>query len=140
MIHRFGGFLLIDLGIAAIVVAALVELDDSAALALRILGGVLILGGLIESVLAWYLYPRSRGDEELVEFGRPALATVVEVDDRGVTATGEQIGRVRLRVMPANERPFTARRDVTLPDLPAVGEQVKVSFDPHRRRRLIVLG
>ena len=110
MIHRLAGFLLIDLGIAAIVVAGVVELDDSVALGLWILGGVLILAGLIELAFAWYLYPRSRGDEELAEFGRPALATVVRVDPRGVTATGEQMGRLRLRVTPANERPFTARR------------------------------
>ncbi len=106
---------------------------------LVILGGVLILSGLAQLLSAWFLYPRSRDDAELEQFGRPATATVIGVGHRGVSATGEQTARLRLRVGPANERPFTAWREVTLPDMPEVGSQVKVKFDPHRRRRLIVV-
>jgi hypothetical protein len=140
MFHRLAGFLLIDLGVAAVVVSAIVELGDSAALTLRILAGVLILSGIGELAGAWYLYPRSRSDQGLEDLGRPATATVLDVQDRGVTATGEQVARLRLRVTPTNERPFTARSEVVLEDLRAEGERVRVKFDPHRRRRLIVIG
>ncbi len=75
--------------------------------------------GIGELACAWYLYPRSRSDQELEDLGRPATATVLDVRDRGVTATGEQVARLRLRVTPANERPFTARSEVVLEDLPA---------------------
>lgn len=140
MTRKLAGFLLIDLGIAAIVVSVIVELSGSAALTLQVLGAASIVGGVVAVAITWYLYPRSSSDEELVKFGRPADATVIGVSDQGVTATGEQVARLRLQVMPANERPFTARREVTLPDVPAIGEQVRVKFNPHRRRRLIVLG
>ena len=140
MPHRLLGFLLIDLGIAAIVVSLVIELADPVAFTLVVLGGVLMLSGLAQLLGAWLLYPTSRGDAELEQFGRPATATVIGVSHGGVSATGEQTARLRLRVSPANERPFTARREVTLPDMPEVGAQVRVKFDPHRRRRLIVVG
>ncbi len=139
MRHRLLGSLLIDLGIAAIVTSLVIELADSVAFTLAILGGVLILGGLAQLLGAWFLYPRSRDYAEPEQFGRRATATVIGVGHRGVGATGEQTARLRLRVSPANERPFTAWREVTLPDMPEVGAQVKVKFDPHRRRRLSVV-
>ena len=140
MIHRLAGFVLVDLGIAAIAAAVLLKLSDEAATGLQILGGALILSGIFEFVLGWFLYPGARKDADLVKYGRSATASVTGVSDQGVTAVGEQIARLSLYVEPANERPFKARRDVTLPDMPAIGEQVRVKFDPHRRRRLIVLG
>ena len=140
MIRRLAGFVLVDLGIAAIAAAALLELSDEAATGLQILGGVLILSGILEFVLGWFLYPRTRKDAELVKYGRSATASITGVSDRGVNAVGEQVARLSLHVEPVNERSFKARREVTLPDMPAIGEQVRVKFDPHRRRRLIVLG
>ena len=140
MIHRFAGFVLVDLGIAAIAIAVLLDLSDEAATGLLILAGALVLAGVFELVVGWFLYPRTRKDAELVKYGRSATATVTGVSDRGVNAVGEQVARLSLYVEPVNERPFKTRREVTLPDMPAIGEQIRVKFDPHRRRRLIVLG
>lgn len=140
MIHRFAGFVLIDLGIVAVLATALVELSDEATLGLLVLGGALILSGIFELVLGWFLYPRAPKDAQLVKYGRSAMTSVVGVSDRGINAVGEQVARLSLYVEPLNERPFKARREVTLPDMPAIGERARVKFDPHRQRRLIVPG
>lgn len=140
MVYRLAGFALIDLAIGAALVAALVELDSAITSTLWVLAVILAVAGVIELGLAWYLFPRARSDEELERYGRPAEATVLDVKDRGVSSTGEQHAELRLLVEPANERPFTAQRRVTLPAVPEIGEQVRVKFDPNRRRRVIVLG
>ena len=83
-------------------------------------------------------------DDQLERFGRPAPATVLEVEAPELSAGGEGGARLTLEVTPRNESSFRTRvtqpaSRPTPPPPPLPGEVVSVKFDPNKRKRLIVV-
>lgn len=78
---------------------------------------------------------------ELLEYGRPANATVLAVDQEQLTADGGRTARVQLHVTPVNESDYRTTRMLLLPGgrVPAVGETVTVKFDPQSRKNVVLL-
>ena len=82
-------------------------------------------------IARWPVYDRGPLEEtELLRLGRPATATVVAVGP----------GALTLQVSPANERPFRAQAPPARGSVPAVGDEVRVRFDPGKRKHLVVTG
>ena len=77
---------------------------------------------------------------ELNRFGRPASASVLEVESPQLSAGGGGGARVRLEVSPRNESSFKAwaTLDADRPT-PFPGETLSVKFDPNKRKSLIVV-
>jgi hypothetical protein len=79
--------------------------------------------------------------EELYEYGRPANARVLAVDQELAGADGGRTARVALHVSPVNESDYKTTRTLLLPGgrAPAVGETVTVKFDPQNRKNVVLL-
>jgi hypothetical protein len=78
---------------------------------------------------------------ELYRYGRPANATVLEVADEDLRPDGTRTAKLKLHVMPVNERAYNTTRVLALPKarVPLVGESLTVKFDPQSRKNLVLL-
>lgn len=78
---------------------------------------------------------------ELYEYGRPANAEVLSVEDSSLSPDGTRTARITVNVSPVNESSFKSTRTVALPggDVPAVGSTVTVKFDPNSRKDFVLL-
>lgn len=119
-------------------------------LAGSIVAGAPALGGLMVASLAgpgvlmiWLAsgWDKPLQSSDLHRFGRPANATVRNVEDVQLDAGGTRTARLSLQVSPRNESAYKTRRRVVLPGgrMPVVGETVTIKFDPHRRREFVLL-
>jgi hypothetical protein len=79
--------------------------------------------------------------EELHRYGRPANATVRRVEDARLEAGRTRTAKLSLHVTPRNESAYKTRRRVVLPGgrVPAEGETVTIKFDPHKRRKFVLV-
>lgn len=78
---------------------------------------------------------------EILEYGRPANARVLAVDQEQAAPGGGRTARVKLQVAPVNESDFVTTRTLLLPGgrAPAVDETVTVKFDPQHRKNVVLL-
>ena len=78
---------------------------------------------------------------ELYEYGRPANATVLNVEDEQLRPDGVRTAKLTLHVAPRNESDYKTTRVLALPNgrVPATGEIVTVKFDPQSRKNLVLL-
>lgn len=78
---------------------------------------------------------------QLHQYGRPANARVLAVDQEQTNPDGGRTARVKLHVSPVNESDYTTTRTLLLPGggAPAVGETVTVKFDPQHRKNVVLL-
>lgn len=78
---------------------------------------------------------------DLHRFGRPANATVRNVEDAQLDSGGARTAKLSLHVTPRNESSYKTRRRVALPGgrIPVEGETVTIKFDPHKRRDFVLL-
>jgi hypothetical protein len=112
--------------------------------------GAILFGLMFAAVAALFFWVGSWGvndtapleDAELQRLGRPAMATVLEVVVPQIATDAAAAGtQVTLEVTPVNESAFRAKARLTPSRaVPRVGEQVKVKFDPNKRKHLIVMG
>ncbi|MGI8579884.1 MAG: hypothetical protein ACR2K9_04985 [Solirubrobacteraceae bacterium] len=74
--------------------------------------------------------------------GRPAPATVLEVEEPAFATEEAAEGiQVTLEVTPVNESTFRAKARIARSrPTPRVGDQLRVKFDPNKRKHLIVMG
>ena len=79
--------------------------------------------------------------DELYRYGRPANATVLEVEEPSLAADGTRTATLKLHVKPVNESSFKTRRKVAIPggNVPMVGQEVTVKFDPQSRKNVVLL-
>lgn len=101
-------------------------------------GAMFLAGGaLFFWVAGWgVLDNRPLRDGDLRRYGRPAVATVLQVGAPGEDGHAE----VALRVQPRNESSFKATARLNLGStVQPVGGEVRVKFDPNKRKHLIVV-
>jgi hypothetical protein len=79
--------------------------------------------------------------DELYQYGRPANATVLNVEDEQLRPDGVRVAKLTLQVAPRNESDYKTTRVLALPDgrVPVTGEIVTVKFDPQSRKNLVLL-
>ncbi len=134
------GFLFAAIGLAAIASGVAAGGDGTAGM---VVFGVGFLAG---AALFFWIgnWPVSHNDAlqdtDLKRLGRPARATVLDVEPPalGAPSAGTQ---VTLRVTPTNERAFVTSAHLASPrPAPRVGDELRVKFDPNKRKHLVVLG
>jgi hypothetical protein len=78
---------------------------------------------------------------ELYKYGRPANATVLNVEESQLAADGVRTAKVSLEVSPVNESRYKTTQRVALPGgrEPAVGAEVTIKFDPNSRKSFVLL-
>ncbi len=134
----YTGWAMIALGVANLAGAAALGQPLFGVMMLVILAGT-------GAFLAWLAHGWDTPLEDKAavhEFGRPANATVISVEDEQLTPDGKRTAKVGLHVRPVNEKAYKAKQRLVLPGgrVPFAGQEVTVKFDPRDRRNLVLLG
>ena len=144
------GFLIIFVIIAIIpILFSVVAVTDPLAL-VRYLPVIFIVFPIlvILLVVSFVLYlikkirPSAADLGYLQQHGERAVATVVSLEDTGITMNKIYIGvRITLQVLTSSRGPFTSVLDtmVSRVQIPQVGDQVSVLFDPQNTDKLILV-
>jgi len=93
--------------------------------------------------------PSRRTRKRLEEAGKPAMATVVEIAEKGMAVTHGAEGvigntelalKTKLKVQPQDEPEFEVEETFRYPQLgvPAVGQQLAVIFDPEDHDKVML--
>jgi hypothetical protein len=111
-----------------------------AALAGLVIGGIALVGAGAFMVWLGKGWDKPLDDaDDLYKYGRPANATVREVEDAGMNGN-VRTAKLSLHVTPRNENDYKTTRTVAIPgELPKVGDTVTIKFDPNSRKNFVLL-
>ncbi|HEY6798720.1 MAG TPA: SHOCT domain-containing protein [Kineosporiaceae bacterium] len=99
-------------------------------------GGIFLVAALIPTTLVALARIGGRRTRQLLATGSRGIATVLDLQDTGVTINDNPRVRLRLLVQPADGTPpfeVTIARTVSRVDVPRRGDQAGVVFDPADR-------
>ena len=131
------GILMVILGVASLV--------GSMAAGMPLLGVIMVVSlagsGLFMAWLGWGWDKPLEDAGDLYKYGRPANATVTEVEEQSLSADGTRTAKIEVHVTPLNESDYKTKRTVAVPGgrVPTVGEKVTIKFDPQSKKNFVLL-